>query len=116
MPTAHELKNGPGMTGTGARNAHATKPKRNAVRESVRAIRRTTVPVRAAEANSTNGSTTKKRAASGPVPKIVIPADASHSSPQWYQVWAGAPTISGKPDGNVLVSVPVVARSRPRTA
>ena len=27
MPTAQELKNGPGINGTGARNRHATKPK-----------------------------------------------------------------------------------------
>ena len=26
-------------------------------------------------------------------------AAASHISPQWYQVWAGRPSISEKPDG-----------------
>ena len=99
MPTAHELKCGPGMNGTGARNRQARNPKRKAPREDDPVIRRTIVPVRAAAASSNSGSTTKWRASSGAVPKSVMTAAASHISPQWYQVWAGRPSISVKPEG-----------------
>ena len=58
----------------------------------------------------------KKRAAIGGAPKITMAAEASHSSPQWYQVWIGAPGISVKPDSETFVSVPVVTRSRARSA
>ena len=61
--------------------------------------RRTSVPVSAAAASNSSGRTTKWRASSGAVPKIVMTAASSHISPQWYQVWAGRPSMSGKPDG-----------------
>ena len=41
----------------------------------------------------------KWRASSGAVPKTVMTAAASHSSPQWYQVWGGRPSRAEKPDG-----------------
>ena len=80
-PTAQELKCGPATNGTGARNRQARNPKRNAPRDDDPVIRRTTVPVSAAAASSISGSTTKWRASSGDVPKIVMTAAASHISP-----------------------------------
>jgi hypothetical protein len=47
-PTVLELKNGPGISGTGARIRHARNANRYARRDEVPAIRRTTVPVMAA--------------------------------------------------------------------
>ena len=62
------------------------------------ATRRTRVPVSAAAASSTTGKTTRLRAASGTAPKMVTTAEASHSSPQWYQVWGGKPESSENPE------------------
>ena len=90
MPTAN---------GTGARNRHARNPNKKALDEDAPVTRRTSVPVRAAAASSIRGSATKWRASSGVVPKILIATAPSHASPQWYQVWAGRPSIASKPDG-----------------
>ena len=92
-PTAHELKCGPGSNGIGARNRQARNPNRKAPRDVDPVIRRTTVPVKAAAASNRSGKTTKWRASSGAMPKIEMAAAASHSSPQWYQVWVGRPSI-----------------------
>ena len=98
-PPAQELKNGPGINGTGARKTYANNPNRNAPRDDDPVIRRTIVPVNAAAASKSSGRTMKCRASRGVVPKIVIAAAASHISPQWYQVWVGNPWIPSKPDG-----------------
>src|SRR6185369_10283628 len=115
-PEAHTLKNGPGISGTGARKRQTTNPKRNAGLDRVPFIRRTSVPVRAATASSSTGRTTRYRAASGAVPKIAMMAEASQSSPQWYQACGATPGRSEKPDVEVLSSVAESARSLPRTA
>jgi hypothetical protein len=86
MPTAHELKNGPGMSGIGARKRHEKNPKKKAPREVVLDIRRTRVPVIVANASNMIGKTTRWRACKGAISKAAIANDASHISPQWYQV------------------------------
>ena len=98
-PTAQELKCPPAMTGTGARKRHARNPNRKAPRDDDPVTRRTSVPVSAAAANTSRGRTTKWRASSGSVPKVLMTAASSHSSPQWYQVWTGNPGSAAKPDG-----------------
>ena len=113
MPVAHELKNVTG-NGTGARNRQAKNPNRYARPELDPDIRRTSDPVSAATASSRIGRTTKFLAAIGSDPKTVIAAADSHSSPQWYQVCSDTPGSDSKPEGRMLVSMPVVARSRPR--
>ena len=75
------------------------KPKRKAPDDVAPVSRRTSVPVIAAAARTTNGSTMKWRASSGAAPKIEIAAAASQASPQWYQVWSGRPSMRSKPAG-----------------
>ena len=91
-------------------------PNRNAARDVAPVTRRTSVPVIAAAASSMSGRTMSSRASRGPVPKSEIAAAPSHASPQWYQVCDGRPSIWAKPDGEKMVSVPVLARSAPSAA
>ena len=57
-PAAHTLKNGPEISGMGASTRQARNPNRKAGRDAVPFRRRTSVPVIAAAASNSTGSTT----------------------------------------------------------